>query len=194
MASPLQVFPFLDLPFELRSAVYSYTLHWPNMSASPKLKEGCRKGIRSLSPSTPDLQKLSTPPVLLLNHRVLDEAIEVLYRKQLSLSNPVDITKCFGEATLQRVRNVVLDMDLNLDYNIPHNHGDANGWGTVVHRLLKIWHKKNSLKGVVVQGSYSPPSKSLGWGFREAAHHICVKNLLALVCLRLCIRPFSMIS
>lgn len=189
---------FLELPLELRNPIYSYSIQWPDVSKTfehfanwRSYKARCKEEKCTTLSAKPDFEEMRTPTILLLNRKTTAEALEILYQQPLMLTlpsphpmpfpNPVYITEFISEPTLQNVKTVTLDMNLN--FNRLNCYGDANGWTRTVKALLEIWRKKNNLRWVEVRGQYIELSKALGWTFAEAAHHKNVVELMSQVCL-----------
>ncbi len=151
---------FLSLPYRLRHEIYTYAIDWPDLRVPfTRLARECqrveanwesRREPKCTIPS-PRVAARTTPTLLLLNRQITAEALPVLRAKTLVLETlppytpflgrPMDITDFIGEATLQRVRRVLLKMDLVMD---------ARGWAKTVETLLDVWCVKNSLVEVVV--------------------------------------------
>jgi hypothetical protein len=112
---------------------------------------------------------MSTPSLLLLNRQITAEACEIIYQKPFvmastppyipQLAKPMDITEFISESTLQNLRFVVLNMDLNHNPNLMS--GGAKRWLKTVEMLLDIWYVKNNLKRVEVQATYTAPSRDV---------------------------------
>jgi hypothetical protein len=200
MAANKATFPFLELSPELRCAIYEYATDWPHLTetfnqvqpfqALPELSE---TEIDSKRPPLctfpkPHFNSTSTPSILLLNRKTSSEAHEVLYTKPFILSSPppyipqlakpMDITEFVSENTLQNLRFVVLEMDLN--YN-PQFAGNAKCWLKTVETLLDVWCVRNRLERLEMRARYVPPDRSAGWTFGTAAHHRNVMGLISRV-------------
>lgn len=186
--------PFLALPLELRNKIYDYTLGWPDLSESFKkvpFEEGSYENGISKSPPLcvipiPFLEEMTTPSALLVSRQVASEALAVLHKKPLVLSNtppylpqlarPIDITEFISETTLQQVPQVVLQMDLSYS---PGRPDGARAWLKTVEILLDVWCIQNSLERLEVRGHYVPPCRDLGLTIGEASHH---RNVMSLLC------------
>jgi hypothetical protein len=179
--------PFLALPAELRVHIYRYAFDWPNLHNvfTKAEKELDGHGAR-FQPS-----QMRTPSILLINRQVYFEAQEIPYEKALILKTPppislqmgrvLDITNFISRDTLQRLRYVVFQMDLNFGHVSLYRN--AKCWLQLVEKMLDIWGEKNCLERVDVMASYDPPTKIRGWTFDEAQHHRCVMELLSQVSL-----------
>lgn len=186
----------LSLPLEIRNYVYGYALGWPDLSRTfanfTQWKSYDARCDEEKRPhlAIPGVDEMWTPTVLLLNRQITAEALAELYRQALVLTSPfphsmvfpspTSITEFISEASLQQVRMIELDMDLN--YDSLHRNEDANEWSLTVASLLDIWYKNNHLEKVEVRRHYVEGSKALGWTFSEAAHHRSVIGLMAEVC------------
>ena len=109
---------FQNLPLELREQIYDHAMDWSDVSV--KLAKTLATWSDKSKP--PTYPQLTTPTVLLLNHQIYDEAIEVLHKKTLNIICPVkhsmqkvdqvpDITRFISTNTLQKVTklNLVLE-------------------------------------------------------------------------------------
>ena len=192
-------FPFLALSAELRNAVYEYAIDWPDLSIAferiatdPGLAydQDASKSLPLCTFPKPHFEEKTTPSLLLVNRQITAEALEILYVKPLiltstppyipQLAKPMDICDEFiSEATLQRLRFVVLKIDLK--YKPEHLAGSARCWLKTVETLLDVWCVRNVLERVEVEASYVPASKATGWTFAEAGHHRQVMSLLSRV-------------
>lgn len=188
--------PFLALPLELRNSIYEYVLDWPDLCHSYRRTQFdeilYEPEISKASPlcvvPIPLVGEMRTPSLLLVNHQVTSEALVILHRKPLVLSEtpphvpqlakPMDITEFISETTLQLVPRVVLQMDLSYNGGLPDR---ARAWLKTVETLLDVWCIENSLELLEVRGRYAPPSRALGWTFGQAAHHRNVMGLLSRV-------------
>lgn len=189
---------FLALSPELRNAIYEYAIDWPDLSGTfERIISYHDYELDQEGPDSPPLCTfprphfgvLDTPSILILNKQIAFEAREILYTKPLilespppyipQLAKPMDITEFISETTLQNIRFVVLKMDLNQNPNL--NSGGAKCWLKTVEMLLDIWCVKNNLERLEVHAHYVPPSKAMGWTFRESAHHRHVISLLSRV-------------
>jgi len=154
------ILPFLSLPYEVRREIYHWALDWPDVRPSfARLSRECKNARKEMEAS-PDpkctfpilhVGRLTTPTMLLLNRQITYEALLVLQTKPLILheappftpctGRPMDITEFIGEETLQRVRRVVLKMDLEIG---------AASWGRTIDTLLDVWCVKNNLEEILV--------------------------------------------
>ena len=187
--------PFLALPLELRNEIYKYALDWPRFESFKRTQledVSYRKAISASAPlcmvPIPLVDKMTTPSILLVSRQVTSEALAILYKRPLVLSQtppylpqlakPMDITDFISETTLQLVGRVVFKMDLNYT----HDHQDiSRAWLKTVETLLDIWCVRNNLEGVEVRGRYVPPSRALKWTFGKVCHHRNVMSLLSRV-------------
>ena len=109
---------FQELPREMRDLIYYHAMDWSDVSV--KLAKTLATWTDKSKP--PTYPQLTTPTVLLLNHQIHDEAIEVLHKKTLNIICPVkhsmqkvdqvpDITRFISTNTLQKVTklNLVLE-------------------------------------------------------------------------------------
>ncbi|KLJ13717.1 hypothetical protein EMPG_09384 [Blastomyces silverae] len=123
-------------------------------SLSMGLGNMCNHACALPSPSIPE-SHYTTPTIFLLNRQITYEALPVLHAQELvidepppysmALGRPVDITMFISEGALQRVRRVVLKIDVaNL----------ASRWARTVDTLLDVWWVDNCLEKlrVVVVG------------------------------------------
>jgi hypothetical protein len=189
--------PFLTLPSELRNEIYDYALAWPDLSkpfAKIRSEESSdNRGISNTPPlcliPIPFVEDMTTPPTLLVNRQVTSEALAVLRKKPLvltqtppylpQLAKPMDITEFISETTLQGLTRVVLDMDLSYSAGRPDQ---ARAWLKTVETLLDVWCVRNSLERLEIRGHYVPPRRDIGWWtFGEASHHRHVMSLLCRV-------------
>lgn len=151
----------LALPLEIRNAIYSHAICWPDLSAlfqraQAEYLETSEAFTTTKAPkctiSRDRSTKLVTPTILLLNRQITSEALLVLQKKILSiptpppspieLAKPTDITEFIGEAVLQNVRLVTLR--LNFKDCAPRD------WMKTVENLLDIWCQRNSLQSLHV--------------------------------------------
>lgn len=153
------IFPFLSLPYEVRREIYFWALDWPDLRPSfARLSRECEEAREKMSAS-PDPKctfpilhagRLTTPTVLLLNRQITWEALPILRAKPFVLHDSppttpctgraMDITEFIGEETLQRVRRVVLKMDLI----------GSEPWLRTIDTLLDVWCAQNSLEEILV--------------------------------------------
>jgi len=101
----------------------------------------------------------------------------------------MDVTEFVSENTLQNLRFVVLEMDLN--YNPQFFSGNAKCWLQTIETLLDVWYIQNSLERLEVRARYVPPNRDAGWTFGTADHHRNVLKLISMVCLYLRILHFA---
>jgi hypothetical protein len=192
-------FPFLALSAELRNAIYEYAVDWPDLSntferIAPDQEilydQESFKRLPLCTFPKPHFDQKTTPSLLLVNRQIFAEALEILYMKPLvltstppyipQLAKPMDLCDEFiGEATLQRLRFVVLRMDLN--HKPKYLDESARCWLKTVESLLDVWCVRNALEKVEVQATYVPPSVATGWTFGEASHHRQAMGLLSRV-------------
>ncbi|KAH8678804.1 hypothetical protein BGZ60DRAFT_251557 [Tricladium varicosporioides] len=176
-------FPFLSLPSELRIAIYQYAVRWPDF---PKVFKKSRPSSQRTIQDGPEMKGRNafvTPALLLVSRQISSEALSVLYMKPLVLevpppyntaqARPMDIKEYISEATLHNVRFVNLKMNLNDE---PQT---VKQWRQTVESLLRTWKEENQLEIIEVRSRYSTPSRSMGWTFKEAAHHASVMGLLS---------------
>ncbi|KAG9231941.1 hypothetical protein BJ875DRAFT_443627 [Amylocarpus encephaloides] len=188
MAASTNTFPFLALSAELRNSVYEYCLEWPNPSiAYQRLQKSYE--LQNQQPDQPPLSPshlsqrvlvtLGTPALLLLNRQISFEALTVIYRRTFALSAPpplvsmrsehLGVTAFISPVTLQRLRYVMLDMNLNFKPGMWHSN--AKRWLNTMEKLLCIWTESNVLERLRVKTKYVVADRSLGWTFEQAAHH-----------------------
>ncbi|TKA68369.1 hypothetical protein B0A55_07474 [Friedmanniomyces simplex] len=122
---------FLDLPSEIRNAIYGEALDWSDINK--QLARTIRLwSNKNLSPPFP---ALTTPTVLLLNRQISAEAQAVLHRKPLTLVFPRDhgmqkqdhvpnMLKFITPSTLLNVEHLVLELHswewiYSLDHFLP---------------------------------------------------------------------------
>jgi hypothetical protein len=86
---------FLELPLELRNAIYSYWIQWPNLSETFRsfanwrsYKARCAEEKRTTLSARPDFEEMTTPKVLLLSRKITAEALAILYQQPLILTLP----------------------------------------------------------------------------------------------------------
>ncbi|RFU32065.1 hypothetical protein B7463_g4265, partial [Scytalidium lignicola] len=184
--------PFLSLPFELRNLIYDNALSYPSFKKDYQkilndttLIDSSGKGWRHLSRPA-----LFTPTILLLNHQITSEAINILHANPLIIdATPpgnlgdnlkwIEITDFISYRTLQAVPSVILVMDLNFQPRSSTIIDNALAWSRTVEILLDIWSFRNRLQKLIVKVDYIPPSKRAGWTFAQAGHHQCVVGLLS---------------
>jgi hypothetical protein len=102
----------------------------------------------------PEPVPLTTPSILLVNHQIYSEAIELLRKRTLSLETPVpanfwreirdvSITDFVGEETLQSVRLVSLKISFQ-------TLKESNEWYRTINQLSNIWRSKHQLQSLLV--------------------------------------------
>lgn len=181
--------PLLALSSELRNIIYDYALSWPDLSVAFQEIEGSLSPRQSVSgplcsipkPRFSTFGELRTPTILLLNRQITSEALEILREKPLiltrpppyvlQLAKPMDITEFIPEATLQKLRKVVLEMNFDT--------GDAQYWLKMVELLLDVWCEETELESMVVRARYVPPSTPRT--FLYISNHRHVMGLLSRV-------------
>jgi hypothetical protein len=120
-----KIFPFLNLPRELRDIIISYTIDYDGINPTlvqindsfpakslrsskfPELYQGWMENLEARSFCT-------TPTILLLNHQIHDEALEMLQKKALRITNPpqysmpgqFDLSRVISDGALEKVRKV----------------------------------------------------------------------------------------
>ncbi|MCJ1247392.1 hypothetical protein MMC30_004606 [Trapelia coarctata] len=140
--SPLQVFPFMRLPAELRNMIYglsfdfSYALRQIKANRDPPYDLDRR-----------NYDWVTTPSILLLNHQVYAEAREILYNKEIVLDGacePRYFIRCFSKVILQKIQHVTLNIDLSSyasgPYTLHHNYVD------LCMLLSLVWGQCHSLR------------------------------------------------
>jgi hypothetical protein len=178
--------PFLGLPAEIREMMYRYALIWPDLKAIfAKAKAELDRTGCELSPQA---RPLKTPCLFLLNRQIYREARDMQYRESLVIESPpprsmhngkgLPITEFMNRATLQSLRFVVFDMDLDFG---KHPSPQADCWLDLVKELFEIWEERNCIEKVEIRFTYNPPTKIRGWTFREAQHHRSTMDLLSRV-------------
>ncbi|KAL6719465.1 hypothetical protein ACLMJK_003705 [Lecanora helva] len=151
---------FLRLPLEIRIAIYTLAVDYPELSVSfdrawtkhcSAFKDFKKRGGKPTCMMRLDYGgNFVTPTVLLLNRQITSEALVELQKKTLripgpppkpdQLAKPLDIITFIGESVLQIVRNVAITMDFNA-------HG-SRGWLRAIENLLDIWMQANNLQSL----------------------------------------------
>jgi hypothetical protein len=199
--SSSEIFPFLDLPLELRNAIYSYTLRWPDLSNIYHNGTLHEDQPYTYEPTGSQSPTLTTPRVLLLNHQITIEALAILYQKALVINSPcplptllitagssslVPITRFISATTLKHVRLVVLDVDL--DYRTWTENGvrqySSVSWHTAVQSYRDFWHEENRLDAIHVRVWIAKPIA--GTARLIYKYNQCIPHLIQLVCATLC--------
>ncbi|KAJ5545955.1 hypothetical protein N7494_003540 [Penicillium frequentans] len=134
---------FLDLPPEIRLMIYDYSLN-PNEYVKSYRKIVKTVALAATGPPLSQNPRLYvtryTPPVLLLNKKIMAEALPVLYRKPLDLygtpstyftMRQMDISEFISEHLLQQIQYSALRL------YFPNK--------TFVLALLDIWGAGNQL-------------------------------------------------
>lgn len=159
----LIMFPFLDLPGEIRLIVYAHLL-------DPNEYVGGYRQIENLLAAETDRTRgpvcvyprphveCHTPPILLLNKLITMEALDALYKIPVTLySTPsscfsvytVEITELISEHLLQRIRHAILRLD--------------NASKHLVLPLLDIWSAANNLEKLDVYRPKQTPLPRQHW-------------------------------
>lgn len=186
--------PFLKLPAEIRNQIYGYLVGPPDMTVPfEKMRMKCKildsLWIRSSRPRVcffkPQVERVVTPTVLLLNHQINTEAMSLLRSRPFVLTSPpphcgqlgrvLDITEFIGEATLQKFTHVVLEMDLRI-----------HSWLKTIETLLELWLQANSLQLLHVRVKCR---KQTGRIIEDNSRRESTSNILTLV--RFIMFPFS---
>jgi hypothetical protein len=165
-------YPLLNLPRELRDLIFSYCVHYPDLSIlmsnhlerarqsfrthfGPEISE---QGLEELLPwssfEQPEPLPMQTLGIFLVNRQISAEALEILHSKTLTLNVPIPVnnsrnvravfvTDFIGERTLQSIRRCLIDMSFTTTT-------EASGWHRMTNHLTDIWADKNSLLSLVV--------------------------------------------
>jgi hypothetical protein len=175
--------PILELPRELRDCIWAYCLDYPDMSIvleqnmdKARASFASRFGpdipverIEELLPWSTIVQPqplpMITPSILLLNHQIYSEAVEILRKRVLYLKTPVpanfrrdvrdgSITDFIGEDTLQSIQLVSLTISFQ-------TLKSSNAWYRTVNQLSDIWRNKNRVQSlhVIVEPIHTVPGQ-----------------------------------
>jgi hypothetical protein len=163
---------FLQLPRELRDAVYSFVVDYPDMTQLLEQHVDRTKAsfvnrfgpdvsidrIEELLPWSalihPQPTPLRTPSIFLVNRQVSVEALEMLHTKTLHIEDPIpanynreirdtSLTDFIGEETLSSIRHASLRISFKTTKL-------ANAWYRTINQLTEIWRANNRLQSLKV--------------------------------------------
>jgi hypothetical protein len=124
-----KIFPFLNLPRELRDIIISYTINYDGIDPKisqindtfpsrtlrkagfPEIYQGWMSNLEARCPCT-------TPTIILLNHQIHEEAQEMLQKKTMRIANPPQypfpgqfvLSRFISDGALEKVRKVKFEL------------------------------------------------------------------------------------
>ncbi|KAI9705025.1 MAG: hypothetical protein M1836_006807 [Candelina mexicana] len=149
------IFPFLQLPGEIRNKIYDYVLHWDISPLEPnrdrRLTINYVEKLRCFRPRERG--------ILLANRQIHSEAAYILYNIRMSFIIPfrcsTTLLGAFPRYDLQAWRKVRFDIDmkeLDTTQRIFHHMS----WGNLIRDLAHIWEEKNGLESLQITFRDSP--------------------------------------
>jgi hypothetical protein len=140
------IFPFLQLPRELRDMIYDLALDLSHPLSRTDQKVISSESWYNFPKELGNRRRI--PGILLLNRQVHHEAINNLYDKTFVLNRGCDprvLMEYFTKGFLQKLRHVKMKVDLTKDL---YGFGSHQTWADMFRLLYPVWQQTHSLQSL----------------------------------------------